>query len=320
MTHEAHTSRKRPKQLFEYEILGRLGVGAGSVIYLASDPTTSQVYALKHVVRDESGPPRIFEQLYNEYKVCGQLSHPVLRKCLTVRDKRTLLFKVTEAALVMELVDGLSMETHPPRDMRVIIDCFIQVAEGLAAMHAAGLVHCDLKPSNILRTQDGQIKIIDFGQACPVNTIKPRIQGTPDYIAPEQVRLEPVTARTDVFNFGATLYRVLTGRVVPTLFNTGKKTNSFVAVDMVAAPSSVRPDVPAALSSMAMECIRSQAHTRPAGMPDLIYHLQLIRHALGKGREVLHTDVPLHMDVPPHVARADQAAAESLSQQPPAGA
>lgn len=313
MKHEAHTSSKRPKQLFEYEILGKLGTGAGSKIYLASDPVTSQVYALKYVVRDEAAQSRILDQLYNEYKVCRQFSHPVLRKCLAVKDKRTLLFKVTEAVLVMELVDGRPMETDPPHDMRVIINCFIQVAEGLSAMHAAGFVHCDLKPNNILRTQDGKIKIIDFGQACPVNTIKPRIQGTPDYIAPEQVRLEPVTARTDVFNFGATLYRVLTGRVVPTLFNTGKKENSFVAVDMVAAPSSVRPDVPAALSHLVMECIRSQVHARPAGMSDLIYHLQLIQHAMGKGREVSHTDVPAH------VAGTAQTEAEHLSQ-PPAGA
>lgn len=296
MTHEAHTTKRhRPKQIFEYEILGRLGTGAGSAIYLASDPATSQVYALKHVVRDETVQYRIFEQLYNEYKVCRQFSHPALRKCFALRDKRTLLFKVTEAALLMELVDGLPMETDPPHDMRVIIESFIKVAEGLAAMHSAGFVHCDLKPNNILRTQDGQIKIIDFGQACSANTIKPRIQGTPDYIAPEQVRLEPVTARTDVFNFGATLYKVLTGRVVPTLFNTGKKTNSFVSVAMVAAPSSVRPDVPAGLSSLVMECINSQPHARPSGMHDLIYRLQLIQHALGKGNGATQTDVPSHV-------------------------
>jgi serine/threonine-protein kinase len=313
MTNEAHTSSTRPKQLFEYEILGKLGTGAGSKIYLASDPATSQVYALKYVVRDEPAQLRVLDQLYNEYKVCSQLSHPVLRKCMAVRDKRTLLFKVTEAALVMELVDGRPMETDPPHDMRVIISCFLQVAEGLSAMHAAGFVHCDLKPNNILRTQDGQIKVIDFGQSCPINTIKPRIQGTPDYIAPEQVRLEPVTARTDVFNFGATLYKVLTGRVVPTLFSTGGKANSFVAVDMVAAPNSVRPDVPAALSHLVMECIRSQAHTRPAGMHDVIYHLQLIQHAIGKGREDSHTDVPTH------VARAAEAEFGQLPQ-PPAGA
>lgn len=294
MTHEAHTKKHRPRQIFEYEILGRLGVGAGSVIYLASDPATSQVYALKHVVRDEAVQNRIFEQLYNEHKVCRQFAHPALRKCFALRDKRTLLFKVTEAALIMELVDGLPMETDPPHDMRVIIDSFIQVAEGLSAMHAAGFIHCDLKPNNILRMQDGQIKIIDFGQACPANTIKPRIQGTPDYIAPEQVRLEPVTARTDVFNFGATLYKVLTGRVVPTLFNTGGKTNSFVSVAMVAAPSSARPDVPAGLSSLVMECINSQPSARPSGMHDLIYRLQLILHAMGKGNGAPHTDAPSH--------------------------
>lgn len=313
MVDGTNTSSKR-SHVFEYEILGKLGRGAGSVIYLASDPATSQVYALKHVVRSDSVQGRIFEQLYNEYKICRQLDHPALRKCVALRDKRTILMKVTEAALVMELVDGLPMETDPPHDIAQIIDCFIRVAEGLAAMHAAGFVHCDLKPNNILRTPDGQIKIIDFGQACAANTVKPRIQGTPDYIAPEQVRLEPVTVRTDVFNFGATLYKVLTGRVVPTLYTAGTKANSFVAVDMVAAPISIRPDVPAALSALTMECLRSQPHARPSGMHDLIYRLQLIQHAMataagmhasdansGPAPEHLHphTEPPMAFPSPP---------------------
>lgn len=301
MTGDQHRSSARPTQLFGYEILGRLGKGAGSDIYLASDPATSQVYALKHVIRTDASQTRIFEQLYNEYKVCRRLDHPVLRKCFTLRDKRALLWKVTEAVLLMELVDGSSMETAPPHDMAMIVDNFVQVAQGLAAMHATGMVHCDLKPNNILRLADGRIKIIDFGQACPTGAIKPRIQGTPDYIAPEQVRCEPVTARTDVFNFGATLYRVLTGRVVPTLFTTAGKTHSFVAADMVAAPVTIRHDVPSGLSSLVMECIRSQPSARPGGMHDLLYRLELIRHSMKEpSAAIVPPEVPAaHLAPPP---------------------
>src|SRR5207253_76651 len=83
--------------------------------------------------------------------------------------------------------------------------CFIETAKALQALHRQGFVHCDLKPNNILLGPTGQVKVIDLGQACPVGTAKKRIQGTPDYIAPEQVKCIPVSVRTDVFNLGATL-------------------------------------------------------------------------------------------------------------------
>jgi serine/threonine protein kinase len=129
-----------------------------------------------------------------------------------------------------------------------------------------------------------------------------------------------VTARTDVFNFGATLYKVLTGRVVPTLFTTGSKTNSFVSVDMVAAPNMVRPDVPAALSSLVMECIRSQPHTRPSGMHDLIYRLELVEHAMSKHGSVAQRDVPAHADMPAHLGGTPHSASHTTPPQPPVGA
>src|SRR5205809_142124 len=82
-------------------------------------------------------------------------------------------------------------------------------SSGLEALHHMGYIHCDLKPNNILVDPGGQVKVIDLGQACKVGTAKSRIQGTPDFIAPEQVKCEAVTARTDVFNLGATMYWTL---------------------------------------------------------------------------------------------------------------
>src|SRR5438309_1276541 len=83
----------------------------------------------------------------------------------------------------------------------------------------------DLKTNNILVGPDGKVKVIDFGQACKTGTCKERIQGTPDYIAPEQVKREAVTFRTDVFNFGATMYWTVTGQKIPTLFTLKKDEN-----------------------------------------------------------------------------------------------
>src|SRR5205085_8539411 len=140
-----------------------------------------------------------------------------LRRTFDLKVNKTLLMKVTEAFLLMELVEGRPLEVRLPPTMIDIIDAFILAAQGLKAMHTMGYVHCDIKPNNILRNELGMVKIIDFGQSCKIGTIKERIQGTPDFIAPEQVDRRPVTIQTDVFNLGATLYWSLTHKHIPTL-------------------------------------------------------------------------------------------------------
>jgi serine/threonine-protein kinase len=86
-------------------------------------------------------------------------------------------------------------------------------------MHKGGFVHADVKPGNIMVMADGNVKIIDFGQSAPIHQAKPRIQGTPDYMAPEQANKQRLDARTDIFGLGAALYRILTGLAMTTDMN-----------------------------------------------------------------------------------------------------
>ena len=178
-----------PRSLYGYEVIDFLGEGAGSMIYAASDPITHQLYAIKHVAVKVEKDQRFIEQLINEYEVGQKVQHPALRRCIDLKLTKTLLRKITDAALVMEMVEGTSCEARPPTDMTLLIDIFHQTATALAALHAQNYVHCDLKPNNILVSTDKKVKIIDFGQACPIGSVKKRIQGTPDFIAPEQVPL-----------------------------------------------------------------------------------------------------------------------------------
>jgi eukaryotic-like serine/threonine-protein kinase len=152
-------------------------------------------------------------------------------------------------------------------------------------MHNLGYVHCDLKPNNILIDAAGKAKVIDFGQTCPVGTAKKRIQGTPDFIAPEQVKCDPVTIRTDVFNFGATLYWALAGRSLPTLFTIKKSENSFLFDDIMPTPASLNPRVPESLSNLVMECVKTNPAKRPADLKEVARRLEIIRHSMRK-REV----------------------------------
>src|SRR4051794_26865786 len=126
------------QKLLHYDVLERLGEGARSTIYLVQDPGTKQVYALKHVVRAEPKDLRFIEQMETEYEISRQFTHPNLRRSYDLKIVKTLLMKVNEAFMVMELVDGKPLDVKPPNDIIEICDTFIQAAEGLRAMHQMG--------------------------------------------------------------------------------------------------------------------------------------------------------------------------------------
>jgi serine/threonine-protein kinase len=269
-----------PQSLFGYEIIDQIGEGAGSLIYAVSHPETKQIYALKHVIRKTDKHARFIEQLQAEFEVGRKISHVNLRRVIDYQARKTILGKVTEAALVMELFDGVPLDVNLPRGMTLLVQCFIETGRALEAMHTAGFVHCDLKPNNILLSREAHVKVIDLGQACPIGTKKARIQGTPDYIAPEQVKCLPVTIRTDIYNLGATMYWALSARKLPTLFTLKKGDNSILADDLIPAPHMLNPLVPQTLSNFVMECVRINPRKRPADMGEVVRRLEIINHGI----------------------------------------
>jgi serine/threonine-protein kinase len=275
-----------PRKLFDYDVIDLIGQGAGSLIYVVSDPRNNQLFALKHVVRKTDKDDRFIEQLENEYQVGSQVTHAGLRRSIEFKVNRTLLRRVTDACLILELFDGVPLEQQLPRNLIDVVNAFIQTAQALHALHMAGWIHCDLKPNNILRDNKGHVKVIDLGQAAKNGTVKKRIQGTPDYMAPEQVKCKPVTVQTDVFNFGATMYWALSGRKLPTLFNIKKSDNSFLVDDQMASPRDINPMVPETLSNLVMECVRTNPVKRPQDMVDLTRRLEIIEHTLQRKVQV----------------------------------
>src|SRR5688500_16753826 len=171
--------------LLHYQVVDRLGEGAGSTIYKVLDPDSRQTFALKHVKRADPKDIRFVEQMEAEFEISRAFNHKNLRRSYELKIVKTMLLKVAEAFLVMEYFDGLPLGKGLPTDLLDVFDTFIQAAEGLKAMNAMGFVHCDIKPNNILRDRHGRVKVIDFGQSCRSGTVKERIQGTPDFIAPE---------------------------------------------------------------------------------------------------------------------------------------
>jgi len=284
-------STGNPKTIFEYDVIDFIGEGAASLIYAVSDPKTRQLYALKHVIRKTDKDVRFIEQLENEFEVGKRVAHENLRRIVDMKVNRSLLLKVNEAVLLMELFDGVPLEHSLPRQLGVLLQVFIDTAKGLEALHKLGYVHCDLKPSNILINNAGLVKVIDLGQACPTGTAKKRIQGTPDYIAPEQVKCLPVSYRTDIYNFGATMYWALCGRKMPTLFNIKRDDNSILCDDLIPAPKQLNPLLPETLSNFVMECTRLDPQKRPADMAEVGRRLEIIQHAATRQMEARNSNV-----------------------------
>lgn len=269
-----------------FTIKKRIGSGARSTIYLATDHQTHTDVALKRIIFERPEDVRVFEQTENEYKVAQRVNHPYVRKCYKLKKIRTML-KVNEMLLSMELFDGKSLQDVPTLSLVDVLLVFRMVASGLNAMHGEGFIHCDIKPNNILMGKAGSIKIIDLGQSCKIGTTKRRIQGTPAYIAPEQVRRKPLGPTTDIFNLGATMYWALTGKNVPTLIHKNNRTlipkkNALGAATTrnYPAPHELKKGIPIEISRLVMDCVKDKPVQRPPNMMTLISRLDLVIHSL----------------------------------------
>jgi len=261
-----------------FSIVKRIGAGARSTIYLADDLQSKKKVALKRVIFERPEDHRVFEQCETEYKVAKGIDHPYVRKCYKLKKIRSM-FKVREVLVSMEYLEGETLENSPTLSLLDVMLVFRMVASGLHAMHQHGFVHCDMKPNNILISKSSSIKIIDLGQSCKIGTTKQRIQGTPDYIAPEQVRRKPLGPKTDIFNLGATMYWALTGQNVPTLIP--KKDNlGLVMPQTCRPPHEIKKRIPRELSQLVMDCVKNDPTERPQNMMILISRLDIMVHDL----------------------------------------
>ena len=261
-----------------FTIIKRIGTGARSTIYLATDEQTKSNVALKRVIFEKPEDSRIFEQVETEYKVARRIDHPYVRKCYKLKKRRSLL-KVTEMLLSMEMFEAKTLEESPNLSLLDVLLVFRMVASGLNSMHQQGFVHCDIKPNNILLNKSGSIKIIDLGQSCKIGTTKQRIQGTPDFIAPEQVKRKPLVPKTDIFNLGATMYWALTGENVPTLIPK-KDSMGLTIPQQRRAPHEIKKQLPQGISKLVMDCVEEDALLRPRNMLTVVSRLDMMVHSL----------------------------------------
>jgi serine/threonine-protein kinase len=262
-----------------HKVVQYLGSGAGSTIWQIRNGQTGEDLALKRVVKRQPSDVRFLNQAINEYEVASRLDHPAMRRIHRMRRVKKWL-QLSEIHLFMELCEGTTLQESRPEDVREVVRIFSQVGQALVHVNSRGFVHSDMKPNNIVVRPDGSVKIIDLGQSCSIGTIKERIQGTPDFIAPEQVHRRPLDSRTDVFNFGAALYWTLTGQPIPTALPRGS-IGSLKVENVLQPPEQLNENVPASLSKLVTDCVQPNPSHRPGSMSEVLSRLNLIAHTLG---------------------------------------
>lgn len=268
-----------------FDRLAQIGTGARSTIHKVVERATGKIYALKHVVRPGDEDDRYLAQAEIGFAVSSRVDHPHLRRSHSIHRIRKWA-KVRELYVVMEYVEGMSFEQARPNRLDWFLQIMRKVASGLEALHESGYVHADVKPNNIILGPGGVVKIIDFGQSCLIGHRKVRIQGTPDYIAPEQVRRMPLERTTDVFNLGATMYWALTNTPYATDLRPPVRQGSIDIVTSrdVLTPKQINARIPVALSQLVMDCCRGSPAERPADMKQVQNRLEVVQRMWRKQR------------------------------------
>jgi serine/threonine protein kinase/tetratricopeptide (TPR) repeat protein len=207
-------------RLGPYEIAELIGRGGMGEVYRARDVRLGRQVAIKVLLRAFAGDQARQHRFEAEARAASALNHP---NVLTVYDVGALDSTDGSAFLVMELLDGETLRSRLRREPRLsrelAIEYGLQVARGLAAAHAAGIIHRDLKPENLFITNDGRLKILDFGLAksdrldglTRTGTQPGVVLGSAGYMSPEQVRGQPADARSDIFAYGTVLFEMITG-------------------------------------------------------------------------------------------------------------
>jgi serine/threonine protein kinase len=258
----------------KYRVVRRLGRGGQAATLLAFDPDLERYVVLK--VFHQAHTPQEQEVVLREGRALARVCSPYVAQCLAAERQDGVPY------LVVEYVAGTSLaERHRERPLAPdqTVKCIGQLAEGLAAVHACGLLHRDLKPANVLLDGGGRPRLIDFGLAVPVaSAALAEVSGTLAYMPSEQARgeVERIDARTDVYGLGAILYELLTGRP-PHQGATRDELWRAACRGEVVSPRQVNPRVPAALERICMKALAIDPTDRHASSAALADDLRRFR-------------------------------------------
>jgi eukaryotic-like serine/threonine-protein kinase len=280
-----------------YRIEDVLGRGGMASVYLARDEELERSVAVKVLAEHLADQPDFHDRFLREARLAAQLSHPNVVQVFDVGEEDGSPF------IVMECVEGSTLADELQERGRLdpdeVVDLALQICGGLEHAHAAGLVHRDIKPQNLLLRPDGTVKIADFGIARAAETTRltqmGSVMGTAAYLSPEQALGEEVTAAADLYSLGCVLYELLTGRT-PYVFETLPELVVKHRDEVIPPVRELRPDVPERLEAAVMHALARNPDYRPASAAALAEELAVaspdppIRPRRATGRRA--TEVP----------------------------
>jgi serine/threonine protein kinase len=250
----------------KYPLLREIGAGATSKVYLARDPFAERDVAVKVFLFDQDAD-REQERMKHksfiaEASLAGKLAHP------HIVDIFDAVVEPGRSYLVMEYVCGSTLEAHGDVSrllpVNKVVEIIFKCIRALEYAHRHGVIHRDIKPGNILLSESGETKVSDFGasfQQKLQHTTQISGVGSPAYMSPEQVRLEPLTHQTDIYSLGVTMYRLLTGRL-PFSASTQPALTYAILNTEPQRPAKLRPELPGLLDAIVMKAMEKNPSAR----------------------------------------------------------
>jgi len=294
-------------KLGPYEIGAPLGSGGMGEVYRARDSRLNRTVAIKVLPASFSADPDRLQRFAQEARAAAALNHPNILSIFDIGEQQGAPY------VVSELLEGETLRErlrNGPLSIRKAIDYSLQVARGLAAAHEKGIVHRDLKPENLFITEDGRVKILDFGLAkltrpeitsegddaptVHAATEPGLVMGTAGYMSPEQVRGKPTDPRSDIFSFGAILYEMISGKRA---FHGDTPADTMSAILKEETPelSETARNVPPGLDRIVRHCLEKVPSQRFHSAGDLAFDLEAltdISTTSKSGAQALSVQIP----------------------------
>ena len=271
------------EMLGHYRIISKIASGGMGEVFLAADTKLGRNVALKTLSPVFQGDEEFLKRFRNEARAAAALNHPHVATVYSVEEANGHTF------IAMEYIEGKTLQDLIPDggvDVETFVTWFVPVARALEHAHSRGVIHRDIKPGNIMVTNDGIVKILDFGLAYfgrPVDraadslvtdlTQPGQILGTPAYMSPEQAEGKEVDHRSDIFSLGVVMYEAITGEKPFRGETNAEVVNKLITSDAPSLTAS-RPDTPSEISKVVTRCLKKRRRDRPRSMTD-------IRDALG---------------------------------------
>jgi eukaryotic-like serine/threonine-protein kinase len=268
-----------------YRVVGKLGVGGMGVVYDAEDQRLPRRVALKFLSDELADDPDATRRLRREAQTIALLNHPNICTIYDVDDFEGRPF------IAMERLDGTTLKVYMARKTLgtpEIADIALQIAEALDVAHGKSIIHRDIKPGNIFISEQGRVKVLDFGLARRLpapddsavgiegSTIPGRPLGTASYMAPERILQTPLDARSDLFSLGVVIYEMATGRLPFTGASTGETVTNILDKDPTPL-TTLSPDRPKELDRIVTRLLCKQADGRYQSATELMAHLSALQ-------------------------------------------